>query len=89
MLPIGTNWIKDTLYVTYVAKDWLDEVPLGSRIVSINGLSSEKYFERHIYPYVSAKTLQDKRKNPVFIWNWFIEGYNKYIVYNPKTDMAA
>lgn len=68
VLPIGTNWIKDTLYVTYAAQDWLNEVPLGSRIISINGLSSEKYFEQHIYPYVSAKTLQDKRKKSSFLF---------------------
>lgn len=60
-LPIGVELIGDKLYISHVLADLEDEIPLNSEILSINGRTPDDYYRQYMYPYSSAKTLQNRR----------------------------
>lgn len=61
-LPVDGIWVGSKFHIYLIDTGTIKNIPLGSEIVKINGQSTLAYFQEHIFPYVSAKTLQDKKK---------------------------
>lgn len=61
-LPIDVDLFQGKLHITAVRKTEKDNIPLGSEIVRINRMEPGYYMEKYIYPYISAKTEQDKKR---------------------------
>jgi C-terminal processing protease CtpA/Prc len=54
-------WNGNNLYVSVIEKSKAEQIPLGSRIIAIDGIPAEQYLENNIYKYISDNTLQHKR----------------------------
>lgn len=67
----------DEYYVVDIAQNLQKEIPIGSKIVAINNLSSEDYVKNEVLPYLASSTSQ---------------GYDKliedYFFYGPKGDQV-
>ena len=59
-LPIEIRLIGNDYYVLGVVKEKLGDIPLGSKILEINGLQIIDYLEKYIFPQIGAKTWHDK-----------------------------
>lgn len=53
--------IDGALYVTNSDKQLENTVPLGSRMMGVNGLPVEEYIEKHVRPYISSSTDHIRR----------------------------
>lgn len=73
-LPFATLWIKDKLYISMVAKNMINLMPLGSRLLTINDIEAKKYFEKFIFPYISANTLQDRKRKSTYLFGYGDKG---------------
>lgn len=60
-LPIDIIWIDNKVYISAIAKELSDKIPLGSQILEIEGEESESYFQKHIFPYISSNTEHYRR----------------------------
>lgn len=53
-IPINLRYFNDTMYVCSGPENFIKNIPLGSKILEINGIKAEDYMERNIYPFVES-----------------------------------
>lgn len=62
ILPLDGTWIGQKFHLYLIDTSVVKNIPLGSEVLQINGQSPLNYFEEHLFPYVSAKTVQDRKR---------------------------
>lgn len=53
-IPVNLRYFNDTMYVCSGPENFIKNIPLGSKILEINGIKAEDYMERNIYPFVES-----------------------------------
>lgn len=53
-IPLDLRYFNDTMYVCSGSENVIKNIPLGSKILEINGIKAEDYMERNIYPFVES-----------------------------------
>lgn len=61
-LPFEIEYLDGGYYFLSVEKSAATQIPLGSRIIAMNGMPAQEYMDKHVIPYVSGGTLQDRIK---------------------------
>jgi hypothetical protein len=61
-LPVNICSIGGNYYVTETLIKNADDIPVGSKIIKINGLPTFEYLKKYIFQYIPAQTKQDKIK---------------------------
>jgi hypothetical protein len=59
-LPVEIRTLGEDYYVCGILKEKVNEIPLGSKVLKINGLPTVEYLRKYIFPYIPAHTEQDK-----------------------------
>jgi C-terminal processing protease CtpA/Prc len=54
IIPIDLRYFNDTMYVCSGTENFIKNIPLGSKILEINGMKAEDYMEKNIYPFVES-----------------------------------
>jgi hypothetical protein len=54
-IPMVVNFFEDTLQITRVRSSLANIFPLGSKIIRINGINTDEYMQKYIFPYVDSK----------------------------------
>ena len=52
--PLQFQVIDQKLYVSHVLKGLSDNVPVGSEVLTVNGIPTNQYLAEQVFPYVSA-----------------------------------
>lgn len=68
ILPLDGIWIGQKFHLYLMDTSVVKNIPLGSEILQINGQSALNYFEEHLFPYVSAKTVQDRKTKATMLF---------------------
>lgn len=74
--PVKLTNIDKRIFVTLVAKNFEEKLPLGSEIREIENLSIEKYLEKYCFPYVSASNEGSR-------WNIAVSKIHYYLKDQP------
>lgn len=61
-LPMDVQAIGEYYYVLGIWKEKANEIPLYSKILEINGMTTFEYLQKHIFPYIPAQTIQDRKR---------------------------
>ena len=86
-LPFIVQWINSNLYITGVIKTIEGDIPLGSQIIQINHLTPEIYFQKNIYPYICARSIQYKKKKAAELFEFIKEnGDSIHLVFNTPSE---
>jgi carboxyl-terminal processing protease len=64
LTPLGEN-----IYVTDVDRDWVDQIPLGSRVITVDGLDIEKKIKRDVLPYLATSSPHTRRELSASGWS--------------------
>lgn len=51
---ITLRYFNDTMYVCSGTENFIKNIPLGAKILEINGVKAEEYMEKNIYPFVES-----------------------------------
>lgn len=66
---IYVSSIDDKVIITRINSSKKRELPIGTEIIEVNGLSARKYIEKNIHPYISSSTeyiRKDKSTKRIF-----------------------
>ncbi|MCK4663640.1 MAG: hypothetical protein KAT68_12290 [Bacteroidales bacterium] len=72
--------IEDKVIVTRINLKKKDEIPLGSELIEVNGITTEKHLAKYVIPYIAAST--DHVRNSLAA-QYIFDGL-KYMEYNIK-----
>lgn len=53
-IPLDLKYFNDTMYVCSGSENVIKNIPIGSKILEINGMKAEYFMERNIYPFVES-----------------------------------
>jgi hypothetical protein len=53
-VPMSVRYFNDDLYIVHVKESLAATFPLGSKIIEINGLATNKYMQKYVEPYVDS-----------------------------------
>jgi len=60
--PLEFTWFEGQFFITNADKSLEEIIPLGSSLMSVDGIALEEYLEERIYPYISSSTEHIKRR---------------------------
>ena len=63
---IDFDLIENKVIVTRINTEKKEELPIGSELVEVNGLPTEKYLAQYVLPYISASTDEARRNNAAY-----------------------
>lgn len=63
--PVALDVVSGGAVVTNVDRSLADQVPIGSTILTVDGISTDEYLAERVFPMVSAATPQDRLRKAV------------------------
>lgn len=55
--------------ISRISENKKGEIPVGTEIIAINGISTEDHLDQYVYPYISTSTKHDKMNRAI---NWHL-----------------